>query len=309
MNLALDATNPQTQDLINMKVFVLVLGLVAFTGVCDRSFAQDLPSGSDLMVGYYGRPGAGSLGVLGQSSIEELVPKVKAKADEYAQVSGSQKVTPAFHLIYGLASSDPGRDKDYLLPLSNEKLMEYVEAAKSNGFAVIIDTQLGELTPIEAVKPTLKYLQYDNVHLAIDPEFEVNGLDVRPGKVIGHISGEEVNQVQAAMTDYLKENDIKGNKILIVHQFTEHMVVEKDKIENYDRIDLVMNLDGHGSPGLKVEIYNQLYGANAAAKSAGGFKLFFREDKPSMMTPKQVLGIDPVGDTKINRPPKYINYQ
>ncbi len=49
----------------------------------------------------------------------------------------------------------------------------------------------------EEVKTVLKYLQYDNVHLAIDPEFEVQGLDVRPGKVIGHITGEEVNQVQA----------------------------------------------------------------------------------------------------------------
>jgi hypothetical protein len=28
-----------------------------------------------------------------------------------------------------------------------------------------------------------------------------------------------------------------------------------------------------------------------------------------MMTPKQVLGMEPVGDTKIKEPPKYINYQ
>ena len=73
--------------------------------------------------------------------------------------------------------------------------MEYINAAQSNGFAVIIDLQLGGLTPVEAVKPVLKYLKYDNVHLAIDPEFEVNSLDVRPGKVIGHISGEQINQV------------------------------------------------------------------------------------------------------------------
>jgi hypothetical protein len=42
---------------------------------------------------------------------------------------------------------------------------------------------------------------------------------------------------------------------------------------------------------------------------AGGFKLFFREDKPSLMTPKQVLGMEPVGNTKINVPPQYINFQ
>jgi hypothetical protein len=261
------------------------------------------------MVGYYGRPGAASLGVLGEHSIEELIPLVRAKADEYARIHGSKKVTPAFHLIHGLASSDPGRDKDYLLPLSSEKVMKYIDAAKINGFAVIIDSQLGERTPLEAVKPVLKYLEHDNVHLAIDPEFEVHGLEVRPGKVIGHISAEQVNQVQSAMTDYLKANDIKGNKMLIVHMFTEHMLAEKGKLEKYDRINLVTNLDGHGSPGLKVKTYNTLYSADLSSKSAGGFKLFFREDKPSMMTPKQVLGLDPVGKTRITRPPRYINYQ
>lgn len=274
-----------------------------------NSFAQQLPAGSELMVGYYGRPGSSALGVLGQSSIEELVPKVKAKAAEYARASGKQAVTPAFHLIYGLASSAPGRDKDYLLPLSDEKLMEYINAAKAHGFAVIIDTQLGELTPLEAVKPVLKYLKYDNVHLAIDPEFEVQGLDVRPGKVIGHISAEEVNQVQSAMAAYLSDNGIKQDKILIVHSFTEHMLQNKANLKKVDHVNLVFNLDGHGSPTLKVDIYNQLYTGEIPSKMAGGFKLFFREDKPTMMTPKQVLGLDPVGKTKIMEPPQYINYQ
>lgn len=276
-----------------MKNLVLALILATTASVSHYSFApQQLPSGSELMVGYYGRPGAASLGVLGQYSIEELVPKIKAKADEYAQISGKRNVTPAFHLIYGMASGEPGRDKDYLLPLSDEKVMQYINVAKSIGFAVIIDSQLGELTPVEAVKPALKYLQYDNVHLAIDPEFEVNGLDVRPGKVIGHISGEQVNQVQSAMADYLNENDIKEDKILIVHMFTEQMVSEKGEIKKYDQIDLVLNLDGHGSPQLKVDIYNKLYTADV-----------------SSMTPRQVLGMDPVGNTKIMEPPQYINYQ
>ena len=137
------------------------------------------------------------------------------------------------------------------------------------------------------------------MHLAIDPEFEVNGLDVRPGKVIGHISGEQINEVQSAMTDYLNQNGIREIQILIVHMFRESMVKNKEMVKKYDKIDLIMNLDGHGSPKLKVDIYNKLYTADISAKIAGGFKLFFREDNPSMMTPKQVLGMEPVGDTKI----------
>ncbi|MCD6387839.1 MAG: hypothetical protein J7L69_00405 [Desulfobulbaceae bacterium] len=294
-----------------MKNTIFFLLFIAVSFVSNPSLArQQLPSGDELIVGYYGRPGAASLGVLGQYTIEELIPKIKAKADEYDQITENKKVTPAFHLIYGLASSDPGRKKDYILPLSDKKLMEYINAAQDKGFAVIIDLQLGSLTPAEAVKPVLKYLKYNNVHLAIDPEFEVKGLDVRPGKVVGHISGEEINQVQAAMTDYLKENGINENKILIVHMFRKSMVVEgEDAVNKYDKIDLIMNLDGHGSPKLKVDIYNNLYTADISSQIAGGFKLFFNEDKPSMLTPKQVLGIEPVGKTRIKEPPKYINYQ
>jgi hypothetical protein len=294
-----------------MKNNILFLLFIAVASFSNPSFSQQqLPSGDELIVGYYGRPGAASLGVLGQHTIEELAPIIKAKADEYDQINGDQKVTPAFHLIYGLASRDPGRDKDYILPLSNEKLMEYISAGQSKGFLVIIDLQLGALTPIEAVKPVLKYLKYDNVHLAIDPEFEVNGLDIRPGKVIGDVTGEQINQVQSAMTDYMKENGINENKILIVHMFRESMVKDSKAVKPYEKINLIMNLDGHGSPELKVKIYNNLYTSRVSSKIAGGFKLFFLEDKPSMMTPKQALGLEAVvGGTKIKEPPKYINYQ
>jgi hypothetical protein len=145
------------------------------------------------------------------------------------------------------------------------------------------------------------------VHLALDPEFEVNGLDVHPGKVIGHISGEQINKLQSAMSEYLDKNGIKDNNILIVHMFRKAMVTDKQSVKNYDKIDLIMNLDGHGSPQLKVDIYNSLYSADISAKIAGGFKLFFREDKPSMMTPKQVLGMEPVENAQIKKAPKYIN--
>ena len=185
-----------------MNNISLLLALTILSGLSGPSFSQQQSrTGDELIVGYYGRPDAGSLGILGQYTIAELTPMIQAKADKYDKINGDQKVIPAYHLIYGLAAGDPGRNKDYLLPLSEKKLMKYINAAQSNGFLVIIDTQLGALKPVDAIKPVLKYLKYDNVHLAIDPEFEVNDLNIRPGKIIGHISGEEINQVQSAMTD------------------------------------------------------------------------------------------------------------
>jgi len=293
-----------------MKKLSYCLFYIILTGFCATALSQqEYPPGEELIVGYYGRPNTSSLGVLGQYSIEELMPIIKAKADEYDQLNGDADVIPAFHLIYGLATGDPGRDKQYLLPLSSKTLMEYIDAAQKNGFLVFIDTQLGAMTPIDAITPVLKYLKYSSVHLAIDPEFEVNGLDVRPGKVIGHISGAQINEVQSAMSGYLKDNGIKKDKILMVHRFTSGMIKDPQVVKPYEQIDLIMNLDGHGSPGLKVRVYNKLYTSDISATASGGFKLFFLEDKPVLMSPKQVLGMETVSKSKINIPPRYINYQ
>ena len=107
----------------------------------------------------------------------------------------------------------------------------------------------------------------------------------------------------------VKKHDIKEKKMLIVHMFRQSMVQNKEVVKRYDDIDLILNLDGHGSPKLKVDIYNGIYTHRRAQKIAGGFKLFFDEDKPALMTPHEVLGLETVGTTKIKDAPKFINYQ
>jgi hypothetical protein len=57
---------------LNQQLFRFMV-LSAALSVSHGLFAQQLPAGSELMVGYYGRPGSSALGVLGEFSIEELV--------------------------------------------------------------------------------------------------------------------------------------------------------------------------------------------------------------------------------------------
>lgn len=304
------------------KIHSALMGLtlsaaIALTGLTttasaqmkDVAKSQQMPTKDEMVVAYYGRPGVKTMGVLGQHSIDALIPIIKAKTDEYKKISGNQNIVPGFDIIYGMAAGDPGRDKDYIINISDKKLMKYIDAGQKHGLVVFIDTQLGKMTPVEAIKPLLKYLKYDNVHLAIDPEFEVRGLDVRPGKKIGHISGTQVNQVQAAMTDYMNQHGIKGKKMLIVHMFRHTMLSNKNDLKTYDNIDMIFNLDGHGAPRLKVDIYNGIYTERIAHEVAGGFKLFFDEDKPRLMTPEEVLGLKSVSGTKMKEMPKFINYQ
>lgn len=295
--------------IMSISITVTTMMTTAMAELKDVDRVEQLPTKNEMIVAYYGRPGVKSLGVLGQHSLEDIIPMIKAKANEYKKASGNQNVVPGFDIIYGLAAADPGRDKDYIIPLSSKKLMPYIEAAEKHGFAVFIDLQLGEMTPLEAIQPVLKYLKYKNVHLAIDPEFEVHGLGIRPGKIIGHVTGKEVNQVQAAMTDYMKKHNIQEEKILLVHMFRHSMLKNKEDLKTFDKIDLVFNLDGHGSPRLKVDIYNGIYTHRVANEVAGGFKLFFGEDKPRLMTPEEVLGMNSVSGVKVKDAPKFINYQ
>ena len=290
--------------------FLFLQTLYASPGVEHTNESlRELPSDYNMIVALYGRPNVKTLGTLGQQPLAQTIEKAKAKAKLYEEAWGTGKhVTPGFDLIYEMATSSPGRDGKYVITLDEKVLQEYITAANRNGIAVFIDVQLGKKTPVQAVKPLLKYLKYDNVHIAVDPEFSVDDLSVRPGKKIGSITGPQINEVQEMMRDYIQSHDIKDDKILLVHMFTEHMVIQKKSIRYTDRVHLVMHLDGHGSPALKIKIYNGLYNESRAAKVVGGFKVFYKQDKP-MMTPKEVLGLKPVGKSKVRDMPRVITYQ
>jgi len=290
--------------------FLFLQTLYASPGVEHTNESlRELPSDYNMIVALYGRPNVKTLGTLGQQPLAQTIEKAKAKAKLYEEAWGTGKhVTPGFDLIYEMATSSPGRDGKYVITLDEKVLQEYITAANRNGIAVFIDVQLGKKTPAQAVKPLLKYLKYDNVHIAVDPEFSVDDLSVRPGKKIGSITGPQINEVQEMMRDYIESHHIKDDKILLVHMFTEHMVIQKKSIRYTDRVHLVMHLDGHGSPALKIKIYNGLYNESRAAKVVGGFKVFYKQDKP-MMTPKEVLGLKPVGKSKVRDMPRVITYQ
>lgn len=270
---------------------------------------RTLPSDYNMIVALYGRPHVKTMGTLGQQPLAQTIQMAKEKAKLYEKALGNGKhVTPGFDLIYEMATSSPGKNGKYVITLNQKTLLEYITAAQKNGIVVFIDVQLGKKSPAQAVKPLLKYLKYDNVHIAVDPEFSVDNLNVRPGKKIGSITGTQINEVQHMMRDYIKANGIKDDKILLIHMFTEHMVTGKKAIKYTDRVHLAMHLDGHGSPALKIKTYNGLYTDSRAGLVAGGFKVFYKQDKP-MMTPRQVLGLEKVSNKKVREMPKIITYQ
>lgn len=238
-----------------------------------------------------------------------LQKKMKLVKKEYEAISNGVKIVPTYHIIKDVATLESGNDFDHIKPLNELLIMKYINRAQKENFAVILDVQLGTMTPIEAVKPILKFLKYPNVHIAIDPEFKIpKHRKYPPGKLIGHIFAKDVNEVQEAMQNYMIENHIEGKRMLLIHMFYERMLRNKSLVKKYDKINLTYNIDGHGKASTKISIYNHLYNKDANKIAQGGFKIFYKNDKKPLMTPKEILGLEPVKGRMMWTKPNYINY-
>ena len=75
----------------------------------------------------------------------------------------------------------------------------------------------------------LRYLNYENVHFAVDPEFKIpKHIKYPPGKYLGFISAHDLNKAQELMNNYIIEKNIKGKRNLIVHMFRKKMLRKRD---------------------------------------------------------------------------------
>ena len=220
----------------------------AVTGMAPHTPGMELVLDGKQILAFYGKPGASSMGILGEYSKEELAPFLEAYARLYDEANGELGVVPAFYLIYGTCWPE-----GEIGILRRSVVEEYIEFAAQRGWIVFLDHQIGKYGVEHAVSSMLPFLHYPNVHLAIDPEWRT----LRPMQEIGYVTGSELNVAQAMMEDYLVEHGLPGKRMLVVHQFTTSMIRQRDEVEaSFDRVTLVHTADGFGSPALKRHSYS-----------------------------------------------------
>jgi hypothetical protein len=249
------------------------------------------------IIAYYGHPRSRYMGVLGESPIEEMAASLLERAAEYDELNGDIGVAPAFHIIYGTVYEDGS-----VGILREPKLMEYLNYAADHGILVFLDHQIGNGTVHDAITQMLPYLRYEHVHLAIDPEWATP----IPGREIGQVSAADINEAQQLIEDYVIENDLPGNRMLVVHQFNWRMITNRENVRSdFSRVQLIHNADGFGPPAEKYVSWE--FNVQAVNLPLKGFKLFFPKtwrdggyDEP-LLTPAEVLQLDPV--------PVYVQYQ
>ena len=240
------------------------------------------------IVAFYGNPLTPILGVLGEPDGVKTVARLRAQADAYVPISHDRTIVPALHFIYAVAQEHPGEDGSFLLRMDDALVEQYVQLAQENGMLLFLDIQLGRSTVEKELPRIYKWLKYENVHVALDPEFAW-GENLQPGEDIGHMTGEQINRAQQMLQEFTKEH-LLPTKVLVVHQFLPGMVKNKAVIKSYDRVELVFDADGYGSRNVKLGSWNRVIVDDNVRLA--GIKLFYRYDT-QIMTPTDVLNLDP----------------
>jgi hypothetical protein len=249
--------------------------------VTNQSFLS-----ANMIVSYYGNPYAETLGILGQHEPEELATLLKGHAAQIDAINGIRGVQPAFHMVWGTAQPNPGEDGLYVFHVDPDTTQEYIDIACGNRMLIFLDLQNGRADPVDELRRIEPYLLNTNVHVALDPEFTMEEGQV-PGQAIGHLDAAKINEVQAELERIVEENELP-DKILIVHQFDEGMIRDREAIEDFPQVHVVIDMDGFGPPEVKV----RKYGFFAQPAEHGGIKIFFEQDNPRLPD-EEVVALDP----------------
>lgn len=228
---------------------------------------------------------------MGNSPRPQMLVELRQVSAQYQALS-DHTVLPTFHMVTTVADTSPPL---YSYRLGLDTIEEWVNAAEAEGVAVILDLQPGRAGLMEEIERLKPFLYLPHVHLALDPEWTM-GSDQIPGVHIGNMRAEQINEVQALLNEIALE--IGLNRVLILHQFKDSMLPDKEAIVDFPYVETVIDSDGAFSAEVKISSYQQ-YAAEPAFEY-GGVKLFTVRDR-RLLTPDEVMALQP--------PPVVIIYQ
>ncbi len=248
------------------------------------------------IVAFYGTPLSTRMGILGEIPPDQMMARLDTVAAQWAAVDSTRDVLPALHLIVTVAQPEPGSDGMFRLRHGDAVIRRVVDWADSRGWLVFLDIQSGRAPMAGEIRRLLPWLERPNVHLALDPEFAMPP-DGVPGRRIGRLDASDVNDAIDQLARLVDIHRLPP-KVLVVHRFTEGMLTNASEIKADPRVQVVIHMDGFGSPALKREIYNHIVARRPV--QFAGLKLFYKNDKP-MLTPAEIVRMLPT--------PVYIQYQ
>jgi len=253
------------------------------------------------IVAYYGNPLSKRMGALGEYPKDEMLRRLRAEAAKWEKADPSLPVQPALHLIAVVAQGKPGKAGKYRMVMPDKVVNEVYGWAKEAHAILFIDIQTGQEN-IRTILPRFEWLlKNPDVHLGMDPEFNLIKSGRIPGTKIGTYDAADINYASGYLQDLVKKYNLPP-KVFVVHRFTRKMVTSANRIVLRPEVQIVMNMDGWGAPWLKRDSYKDYIVAEPVQYT--GFKLFYHNDTKKgdpLLTCQEVLRLTPN--------PLYIQYQ
>lgn len=310
---ALLASRPQTLSPVDALAAPITTNGLSTTTAAAATTPKPAPTvqpgilEQQRIVTMYGHPHATTMGLLGTFEDPSAAAReVKHMAAE-AQAADGRPTIGALHVIVHVAQATPTDDGTLLARIGPEDLEPWVAAARDQGVLLILDTQIGWSDALTETKRLEQWLKLPFVHLALDPEFSLKR-GVASHEAIGSLDGASVNAVQAYLGDLVRREGLP-RKMLMLHQFVEHMLTNTTYAADPD-IEIVVDFDGYGSIGAKIEGYSHYAVAPYSERPA--MKLFTEHDTP-MMRPNDIPRLLRERAEALNeavpRPPDVIVYQ
>lgn len=243
------------------------------------------------MVSFYGSAEGAGMGILNFRDPPQLLAELRGRAAEYQALLPQKQALPTFHVIVTIADPFFGQDRNFNHRASLASIEAWLDLAQREGIAVVLDVQPGHAPLQEEFERIRPYLSHPHVHLALDSEYTMErtpgGYYEVPGQVLGSLYAAQINPIQAQLQEIAMQTG--ANKVLILHQFENEMLPDKENIVDYPNVELVVDSDGWGGFD-KVRDYLQY--AGEPGFEFGGIKLYRNWDNP-LLAPADVLGIEP----------------
>ena len=253
------------------------------------------------IVAYYGNFYSTRMGILGEYSRDEVLRRLNEAVLDWEEADPSTPVMPAIDYIAVTAQASPGGDGLYRFRMPEEHIERAIDMADEIGGIVILEVQAGLANLMDEVEHLEPYLSLPQVHLAIDPEFAMKYRQP-PGTAVGTVDASELNTIAEYLAELVQTHDLPP-KILVVHRYTQSMVTNSDQITPLADVQVVMDMDGWGTPGQKIATYKAYIQEEPVQFT--GFKVFYKNDVrytgSYLMSPEQILQLLPK--------PIFIQYQ
>ncbi len=249
-----------------------------------------------------------------------MLADLRAQAAAYEQIDPAHPVQPGIDLVVSIPDGSPGPAGTYSHHLDPQTIQDYINFCQKNGLILFLDLDFGWAPVQQEVNFFLPYLErYSFVEMAIDPEWMFPRHDGIPGINLSNVRASDLNPVIQTLAELPMKYHVP-RKILLIHQYRGDgdglknpyapglaEIADKRHLLFDPRVDVVIHIDGVGG-----------YVGDQAAKTweyhtwvaedmqkyhnfrYGGFKLFYHIEAKTLMTPHQVMALNP--------PPMVITY-